>query len=44
MQRLTVTQEVFLAMISGLIKSGVTFHANVAKNTGFIHIDFQGGY
>jgi hypothetical protein len=42
MQTLTVSQETFLYMINGLIKSGVTFIAT--EKDGNIVIKFQGGY
>lgn len=43
MRELTVSQETFLEMISGLIASGVTFEAIDLKN-GDIKIEFTGGY
>lgn len=43
MRKLTITQEQFNEMISGLIASGVTFEAEALKN-GLIEITFTGGY
>jgi len=43
MQKLTVSQETFNTMISGLIQSGVTFEAKETKS-GEILITFLGGY
>lgn len=42
MKTLTVTQEEFTQMLSGLIQSGVTFEAE--SNNGSIKITFTGGY
>lgn len=43
MRKLTVSSEKFEDMISGLIKSGVTFDSHENKN-GDIEIEFLGGY
>lgn len=43
MKTLTVKPETFLAMLSGLIASGVTFEADEI-NGGLIHITFTGGF
>jgi hypothetical protein len=43
MRQLTVTQEAFTNMLSGLIQSGVTFEAEESKD-GSIVIKFTGGY
>ena len=43
MKTLTVSQATFEGMISGLIKSGVTFDAVETPN-GDIKITFTGGY
>jgi len=42
-RKLTVTQDTFNNMISGLISSGVTFNA-IEKDNGNILIEFLGGY
>ncbi len=42
MQTLTVSQETFLSMLNGLIKSGVTFKATEVE--GNVVIKFNGGY
>ena len=42
-RQLTVTQETFNSMLSGLIQSGVTFNARELSN-GNIEIEFTGGY
>lgn len=43
MQKLTVSTEVFTAMLQGLIASGVTFEAE-ENSKGDIEINFLGGY
>ena len=43
MQKLTVSAEVFTAMLQGLIASGVTFEAEETK-LGDIKVTFLGGY
>lgn len=43
MKTLTVSQQTFENMLSGLIKSGVTFEAKENGN-GYIVVTFTGGY
>ena len=43
MRRLTVTQQVFTEMLSGIIASGVTFEA-VVNGNNVVVITFTGGY
>jgi len=43
MKQLTVTNETFCEMLSGIIESGVTFQAIELPN-GDIQITFLGGY
>jgi hypothetical protein len=42
MKKLKISQETFIDMLLGLIKSGVNFEANEVN--GIIEIEFNGGY
>lgn len=43
-RKLTISKESFFEMLSGLIKSGVTFEAEEIEGKDEIEITFTGGY